>query len=50
MRHLILPTPTCIARFSEGVFCGGELWVSGLFDDMTDWLKQENFDVQVARL
>ena len=43
-------TPTCIARFGEGVFCGGELWVSGLFEDMADWLKRESFDVQVARL
>ena len=50
LRGDIPPTPTCIARFGEGVFCGGELWVSGLFDRMADWLKHENIDVQVARL
>jgi len=29
---------------------GGELWVSGLFDGMGDWLAGQRFDVQVARL
>jgi hypothetical protein len=51
----ISPTPTCIGKFREGVFCGGELWVSGTFgtdprNDMADWLANRSFDVQVARL
>ena len=46
----ISPTPTCIAKFVDGDFCGGELWVSGTFDNMADWLASNGFDVQVARL
>ena len=46
----ISPRPTCIAKFVDGDFCGGELWVSGTFDNMADWLASNGFDVQVARL
>ena len=46
----ISPRPTCIAKFVDGDFCGGELWVSGTFDNMADWLANNGFDVQVARL
>jgi hypothetical protein len=47
----ISPKPTCIAETTQGEGVnGGEIWVSGLFDGMGEWLVSRGFDLQVARL
>ena len=49
--HAPVPTPTRIVRVSgESPFAGGEIWVSGLFPDMAQWMRFHAVDVQVARL
>ena len=41
--------PTCIGKIKDGPFAGGELWVSGLFEGMADWLSENEFEIQVIR-
>ena len=49
--HAPSPTPTRIARIKgQGPFGGGEIWVSGVFPDMANWMSTNAIDVQVARL
>ena len=49
--HAPVPTPTRIVRVSvESPFAGGEIWVSGLFPGMAQWMRFHAIDVQVARL
>ena len=46
------PTPTRIAKVKagHGLFGGAEIWVSGLFPHMADWMSTNGIDLQVARL
>ena len=41
--------PTCIGKITEGQFAGGELWVSGIFEGMADWMHENDFEMQVIR-